>query len=141
MGKQQHWKPPLKASRRQQPKVCTVCLKRHQGTQPRGSREFCGDLCRATGEEIALLLEGNPRYAPPDVRLFLIRRAGWHCQYCGRGVTTQTANVEHMKPWPKGKTVLRNLTIACGPCNKAKFLGRLEPHVLKAVQRGLLVKL
>ena len=133
------WEPPIKTRKVRRPKGCTLCLRLYGHQRPRGSREFCDVNCREIAKAIDNILKHNPRYAPRGIRLFLLQRARYTCKYCSASVTWRTANVEHMKAWPKGKTVLRNLTIACRGCNKNKLRGRLRPHILKAVKRGLLV--
>lgn len=133
-----YWNPPLVRrrivrSRRTRPKVCEICFKRSKPN-------LCSLSCQAVAEQIDALLVGNPRYAPKRVRLFLLQRSEYRCQYCGRQVTWETANIEHIKPWPRGKTKRENLTVACGTCNKSKLGQKLSPEIIKAVKRGLMVK-
>ena len=132
-----HWIPPLVRkrivrNRRTRPKVCEICFKRSKPSP-------CSPSCRKLAHLIGVLLSHNPRYAPKSVRVFLLQRSKYRCQYCGKRVTWGTANVEHIKPWPKGKTKLGNLTIACGLCNKNKLRQKLSPEIMKAVKRGLMV--
>lgn len=139
-GREGYWRPRRSTNASAQPKVCLFCHRRMPGTRPKGQREFCGTLCRTSYELIDAHMADNPRYAPKGVRMFLLQRAKFLCQYCARPINWSTCNAEHMKPWPKGKTALRNLTISCRPCNRDKLRRRLRPPLLKAVSRGLLVE-
>ena len=61
------------------------------------------------------------RYASFTVRRSALERDGYKCRYCGRSVTDETANMDHVTPWKKGgKTTYRNIVTACKPCNKKK---------------------
>jgi hypothetical protein len=53
---------------------------------------------------------------------------------CGRPSAPAKANVDHMIPWPEGRTRLDNLVTACGACNKAKGLGEVKLHSDPACQ-------
>jgi len=61
------------------------------------------------------------RYAPPEMRLFVLGRDHYQCRYCRKPVTSSTANIDHVVPWKLGgATQPSNLVTACGTCNKEK---------------------
>lgn len=62
-----------------------------------------------------------PRYATQAMRWEVWIRDAGQCQYCGIEVSYAACNIDHVVPWPKGKTVVDNLVVACHPCNKLKF--------------------
>lgn len=72
-----------------------------------------------------------------NMRDQLARRDGGRCLYCRRGVTNvQTLTFDHYLPQWLGKRCawsglhdLRNLVLACEPCNVAKFDGLPWPLV------------
>lgn len=86
--------------------------------------KWCDENCK----KIAVRLNTsyrNFRFAPTELKEFILKRDQYKCQYCGREVRNETANIDHVKPWPKGKTTLRNLVTSCRRCNKNKsnFIG------------------
>ena len=70
------------------------------------------------------------RYAPAWLRQAVLERDGFRCRYCGCPVTNETANIDHVKPWPFSLTLLENLRTSCRPCNHAKgsYQGRKHPN-------------
>jgi 5-methylcytosine-specific restriction endonuclease McrA len=67
------------------------------------------------------------RYATGAVRLRVLERDEYRCHYCGREVRDDLpldddakANIDHVIPWPEGRTRVDNLVTACVPCNRAK---------------------
>ncbi len=127
-------------------KTCLLCHtqqdKRLRGV-PRGEggKSFCGKACRRLYDLISgSLLLLNPRIPPKGVRLFLLQRDHFRCKYCGRRVSWGSANIDHIKAWPKGKTRLENLTTSCRPCNRAKYVNRIpDKRIREKVRRGLQV--
>ena len=65
-------------------------------------------------------LDGLPRYASPELRREVHKRDKGRCAYCRRPVSLSTCNIDHVIPWPKGKTVASNLVVACRGCNRLK---------------------
>ena len=74
------------------------------------------------------------RYAPAWLRLRVLKRDDYHCVKCKVTVTNQTANIDHVRPWPWGMTEDSNLQTLCRPCNQAK--GHKFPKVPKFVVDG-----
>ncbi len=131
--KRKRWKPPLRGNTRSIRKRCFVCLAKSRS-------ECCSESCWKLRERIGALLADNPRYAPKGIRLFLLQKYRYQCQYCGRALRWNSANAEHVKPWPKGKTTLYNLVASCKPCNKRKLRLHVRGDVAKAVRRGELAR-
>jgi 5-methylcytosine-specific restriction endonuclease McrA len=51
----------------------------------------------------------------------LFNRDSWSCQYCGKKLTNDTAELEHVLPSSRGgATSWLNCVAACTPCNKFK---------------------
>ena len=61
---------------------------------------------------------------PEPYRDFILWRDRYRCQYCGKGVTKRSGNVDHVRPWPYGLTEPDNLVACCPACNKAKGRSR-----------------
>lgn len=57
--------------------------------------------------------------------MFVLERDRFQCCICKCKLTNETANIDHIKPWPLGRTNPSNLTAICRTCNKAKsnFVG------------------
>lgn len=54
-------------------------------------------------------------------RFAILQRDEWQCAYCWRGLTIETATVDHLVPSSRGgKTSPRNLIAACGECNNRR---------------------
>lgn len=134
-------------------KTCLLCHKPlwisrmvHAGKRSgRGGRLFCHARCRGLYHFIQeQQLKDNPRFAPPLVKQFILDRDNFTCTYCGRTVTYSTANIDHMNPWPRGKTKLENLVTACKSCNRLKLRRRMRgirfKNIRKKVERGLDLK-
>lgn len=81
---------------------------------------WCSEECAHFVKSISVKYH-NYRFAPPELREFILKRDNYKCVYCGTPVTNETANMEHMKPWPKGKTTPRNINTSCRLCNKSKY--------------------
>ncbi len=66
-------------------------------------------------------------------------RDQWHCRYCLRHLTPESATIDHVIPRSKGgPTQKSNLVAACRPCNAQKKDQTLEEagmtlHMLPAV--------
>jgi 5-methylcytosine-specific restriction endonuclease McrA len=61
------------------------------------------------------------RTSVPCTRRNLLVRDHATCQYCGKVVTTQEFQVEHVVPRCQGgKTVWENVVVSCQPCNSRK---------------------
>jgi 5-methylcytosine-specific restriction endonuclease McrA len=59
-------------------------------------------------------------YSLEEFRLWLADKWGM-CSYCGRILSCEEWSVDHMMPVSRnGDHKLRNLTIACKPCNESK---------------------
>lgn len=89
----------------------------------KGCNRWCSPECR---KETLFLQKAfkNDRYAPAKLRIFILKRDRFRCQYCKREVTYEEANIDHVKPWPFGKTVPENLVTSCQECNKTKYARR-----------------
>jgi hypothetical protein len=107
-----------------------------------GGRLFCNAVCRDLYDSIHnKYLSANPRFAPPPVKQFILERDRFTCAYCGKAVTYSTSNVDHMTPWPRGKTRLENLVTACRWCNRLKYRRRMRgkkfANISKKIKRGV----
>jgi len=72
------------------------------------------------------------RYARHGTRMYVLRRDDYRCRYCGKLVTNDTANMDHVIPWKLGgKSVASNLVTACRRCNKAKGNKHWVPEPLE----------
>ena len=61
------------------------------------------------------------RYANSDLRRTVYDRDKGQCQYCGRDVSYEDCNMDHIWPWKRnGVTAPHNLVVCCQECNKAK---------------------
>ena len=139
-----NWKPRRKRNTgnpKARPKVCELCHtrvpRRFAKHRDASGRLLCSPSCLTTYKQIAAILADNPRVPPKPVRLFILQRDGYTCAYCREPVSWRSSNIDHIKPWPGGKTRLTNLTTACPRCNKAKFRVRMTPDAAKLVSRGL----
>ena len=50
-------------------------------------------------------IHNNPdkqRYATHEQRFAILERDGYTCRYCGKKVTNNTANIDHIDPWRFG---------------------------------------
>lgn len=70
------------------------------------------------------------RFVGPALRQLVYERDAGQCQYCGALVGFETCNIDHVVPYPAGKTVADNLVVACQDCNKAKG-GAIIPVALR----------
>ncbi len=59
----------------------------------------------------------NPNYR---LRYLVLRRDGYTCRACGKSAPGVVLEVDHIVPWPHGKTVLENLQALCQKCNSGK---------------------
>jgi len=75
-------------------------------------------------ERVAELAKANKdlRYASKELRMFVLKRDDYRCLYCKKKLQNYQANMEHVTPWPKGRTIPANIVTACRACNKAKML-------------------
>lgn len=71
---------------------------------------------------LRLVNRANVKWRMPKFRKkVLFNRDGWRCQYCGKRVNRETAEVEHVIPMSRGGgSSWQNCTTACRPCNKTK---------------------
>jgi hypothetical protein len=67
------------------------------------------------------------RYFKGPLRLRILERDGYWCQYCGKGVRDglprdhpEKANIDHVIPYPKGPTTFENGKTAGTMCNALK---------------------
>jgi len=67
---------------------------------------------------------GDRRYAAHELRNFILWRDGNRCAYCKDDLTGRPVNMEHVTPWPEGRTTPSNLVPACRDCNKQKYTRR-----------------
>ena len=72
------------------------------------------------------IFERDPRvlslrkFSDTDKRTALERQGG-KCAHCGKDITLETAQADHIIPWSKGgRTVPGNLQCLCVACNNAK---------------------
>jgi hypothetical protein len=79
------------------------------------------------------------RYFTGELRLLILERDGYRCQHCGRSVRNDLpdddpnrANVDHIIPYPHGRTRLDNGQTLCTGCNRAK--GTTMPTVASDVE-------
>lgn len=71
-------------------------------------------------------------------RILLARRDGLACVWCARTMGLMEATVEHLRPRSSGGTdSLRNLTLACAPCNHARGAMPLRAWVARATHPDL----
>ena len=80
---------------------------------------WCSDECKVQLRRLSNQNRGL-RYANYELRAFILGRDRFSCVYCGTDVTNETANIDHVKPWPYGLTTPRNLVTSCRECNKRK---------------------
>lgn len=63
----------------------------------------------------------SQRYASSEQRKKVLERHNYQCAYCGRVLTNETANIDHIKPWKHGgRSSSGNFVAACQDCNKKK---------------------
>ena len=71
------------------------------------------------------------RFAPAWMRRRVYERDGGQCQYCGKPVSLEAAQIDHVHPWYHGgHTVIPNFVTACKPCNQRKS-AQLIPDSLR----------
>ena len=71
------------------------------------------------------------RFADHDTRMFILDRDDHRCRYCGAHVPgTESANIDHVVPWPDGPSEPENLVTSCRTCNRSKGRQRWEPRPL-----------
>ena len=81
----------------------------------------------------AIYLEGKPKRFRPatargydyqwqQVRLLVLHRDGWVCQYCNKKLIGSDATADHITPLSRGgdRYSLNNLRSACRSCNSSK---------------------
>jgi len=83
------------------------------------------------------------RYANPKIRRLVYDRDKGQCQHCGRDVSYDDCNIDHVWPWKHhGRTVPHNLVVSCRECNKAKGNQRIgldaKPYLRPALRHPLL---
>ncbi len=69
--------------------------------------------------------KGGPRqeqrFASQPLRLYVYNRDGGQCQYCGRQIELDEAQIDHIHPWVRGgRTEPRNFVLSCRNCNGTK---------------------
>jgi len=84
------------------------------------------------------VVESRNYYTDPELRKGLFERDNWTCRYCGEGVTSDTATLDHILPTVNGGTDdADNLATACHPCNSIKS-GKTEaqaaPLILASIR-------
>lgn len=69
----------------------------------------------------------GPRLANKDQRNFIWRKSGGRCAHCGKKCFRSKTwhpdrgEIDHIKPYSwGGTTMLRNLQLLCGECNRTK---------------------
>lgn len=63
-------------------------------------------------------LKVNPRFPSAKLKAQIYERDGYKCTKCG---ATEELCIDHVIPWSKyGKTVMENLVVLCGSCNRKK---------------------
>ncbi len=72
------------------------------------------------GSRVKDVTPTTPRYASGELRLSVYERDAGQCQYCGLELSYEDCNLDHVVPWPQGRTVAANLVVICPPCNKLK---------------------
>lgn len=72
------------------------------------------------------LANGNPRQRNYNraLRVFLLDRAGYHCEYCGDEICLHTGQIDHVDP--SGEDNVKNYRISCSTCNTSKGNKSLE---------------
>ena len=100
------------------------------------ARPTCGGWCARIANAFNLHHQAR-RYASGDWRNLILERDGFRCQYCGRGVTWETSQVDHVFPVHyKGLTLIQNLVTACTPCNQRKRATTFSVQTSLALRRG-----
>lgn len=96
-------------------------MKSRMRSQHRYTAEMHPDPASKNGPVIQPAHESLPRYGTHLQRLYVLKRDGYRCRYCGCEVTMELANLDHIDPWKHGgRTEVANLVTACQSCNKAK---------------------
>ncbi len=66
-------------------------------------------------------IQDLPRFGTHQQRIYVLGRDGYQCRYCGRAITMESANLDHVSPFKHGgQTSVDNLVASCQECNKAK---------------------
>jgi len=101
---------------------CVGCGKELRiGDFERAPHSWCSQRCKDYVHALSARCK-NERFAPTEMRVFILKRDHYRCTYCKRVVTDATANIEHVKPWHAGgRTVHSNLVASCRDCNRAKY--------------------
>lgn len=69
-----------------------------------------------------------PRFGTHQQRLYVLKRDGSQCRYCGCPVTMDTVNLDHVVPFKhNGETLVSNLVACCQLCNKRKGNSTWKP--------------
>lgn len=65
----------------------------------------------------------NEATVQQKVRFDVLKRDGFHCQYCGKTANETTLEIDHIVPRSKnGTNDKENLITSCKECNKGKFI-------------------
>lgn len=80
---------------------------------------YCSRSCKNKAHSSDAKSAGR-RFAPGWMRQLILTRDKYHCRYCGTEVTNETANIDHVVPWPEGMTIIENLATCCRNCNEKK---------------------
>ena len=122
-------------------KRCRFCRK------PLLKPGYCSDVCHAKFKRVFIAAwYRTKRYAWSELREWVLIRDRFQCGFCGKPVTMETANIDHIRPWKYGgKTNAYNLHAICRDCNKAKCnrpayaladeVGVVSPRLVKRVKK------
>jgi hypothetical protein len=77
-------------------------------------------------------------FTGPENRMALLRREGYRCFYCLRGIDSSSFIVEHVVSRPEGNNSYRNLVAACSNCNGRKKDRTADDLLRDLYREGLL---
>lgn len=87
-------------------------------------------LIRGCSHQFPWVKPSISRYATGSLRQADLERDRFRCTYCHRLVDDSLprddpakANIDHVVPYPEGRTRIDNLVTACGACNREKGVG------------------
>ena len=96
---------------------------RDMNTRQRANDKVRNEIVEALGEAAGSQARGAESIRRSDIRKWqAIQRQNNECLYCGRPITFQTAQMDHIVPrkGPGSSNDLPNLVATCADCNKSK---------------------
>lgn len=126
----------MAARRRRRPRLESA--QRGAASDPRGSlfRTDDGPRHRPWSEEERTVARVR-RARREWLREEIYRACRGRCAYCGEPLARESATADHVHPIADGGTDgLRNLVLACAPCNRAKGASSVEMFVAQDPRRA-----